>query len=135
MAKEKHAGGRPPKYNTPEEMQAVIDGYFDTHDKPTVTGLCLALDLPDRQSLLYYQHEKPEFLDTIKRAKMRIAEYIEEGLYRPTQVTGLIFNLKNNFGWKDAYDHNVTEKPDIDLSKYTAKEKKELAELYRKGTK
>ena len=135
MAKEKHAGGRPPKYDTPEEMQAVIDEYFETHDKPTVTGLALALDFESREGLLYYEHEKPEFLSTIKKAKMKIAEYLEEGLYRPTQVTGIIFSLKNNFGFKDAYEHDLNHSDKLDMSKYTPKELKQLAELRRKGAK
>ena len=97
--------GRPPKYNTPEEMQAAIDVYFDEAVPPTVTGLALHLGFDSREGLLYYESEKPEFLSTIKRAKSRIAEFLEQQLYRPATVTGIIFNLKNNFGWKDQVEH------------------------------
>lgn len=104
--------GRPPKYETPEQMQEVVDRYFDGLDAPpTITGLAFALGFDSRSSFLYYQEEKPEFLNTIKRAKMRVEVALESELVtRPSSVTGLIFNLKNNFGWKDAQEHtHVTE--------------------------
>jgi len=107
--------GRPPKYDNPEQMQTAIDAYFDEVDGvPTVTGLALALGFDTRHALLYYEHEKPEFLTTIKRAKTRIEEAIERELMnRNGTVTGLIFNLKNNFGWKDAQElTHVTEDED-----------------------
>jgi len=81
---DKHAGGRPPKYTNPDDMQVMIDRYFDdchvhrmimnslkvkgetleeykdrefiTDDEhPTITGMALVLDLT-RQSLLDYQN-------------------------------------------------------------------------------
>jgi hypothetical protein len=117
-------GGRPPKYKTPEQMQAVVDKYFtdcryntmlmagidtesafgddyvpDSYDEhPTVSGLALALDLV-RQSLINYEGNA-KFLDTIKRAKGRVEAHIEQRLYHGHAV-GCIFNLKNNFNWKD----------------------------------
>lgn len=112
---------RPPFYNTPEEMQEAVDKYFtdcrltwnDSNqlpNYPTVTGLGLALGFSGRQSILNY-NEKPEFVDTIKKARSRIEEFNEQRLYGG-QVTGVIFNLKNNFGWKDAQDHNIGGQPD-----------------------
>lgn len=42
------------------------------------------------------------FSDSIKRAKEKIEIYLETELFRQQgQVTGIIFNLKNNFDWKD----------------------------------
>lgn len=98
-----HAGGRPPLYDTPEQMQEAIDAYFDKLDgmPPTVTGLVLYLGFDHRSSLDYYIQEKPQFSGTIKAAKSRIEEFLEQTLYRQASVTGIIFNLKNNFGWKD----------------------------------
>jgi len=98
-----HAGGRPPFYKTPKQMQEAIDAYFDNlgDRPPTVTGLVLALGFDHRSSLDYYLAEKPEFSGTIKAAKSRIEEFLEQTLYRQASVTGIIFNLKNNFGWKD----------------------------------
>lgn len=97
-------GGRPPKYKTARQLQAVIDDFFeDCEDKriiPTVTGLTLALGFSSRQTLLNYK-EKPEFLDTIKKAKLRVEHALETNLLISKNPGGTIFNLKNNFGWKD----------------------------------
>lgn len=101
--------GRPPKYTSAEDMQEDIDAYFesvtyinpDTRQsicQPTMSGLADALDMC-RQSLLNYA-EKGEFLDTIKKARIKVEIALERHLYG-NSVTGAIFNLKNNFGWKD----------------------------------
>lgn len=99
----KHPGGRPPKYKAKEEMQKKIDMYFakcdEEHQPYTVTGLAMALDM-DRRSLLNYG-EKEEFFPTIKKAKMKVEEYLERRLIRDSSVTGIIFNLKNNYDWRD----------------------------------
>lgn len=104
---EKHAGGRPPKYKTKEEIQEKIDNYFkecQLNNKPyTITGLGLALDM-SRQDLINYS-KKDEFFDTIKRAKMRVENYLEERLINDSSATGIIFNLKNNYGWKDKQEN------------------------------
>ncbi len=124
---EKHAGGRPRQYSNPEEMQVLIDQYFEecearsirmfyiTNGKevpekyerenwitrdvyPTVTGLALVLDLT-RNSLIQYEGRK-EFVNTIKRAKTDIEAACEQRLCNPS-CTGTIFSLKNNYGWND----------------------------------
>ena len=97
--------GRPLKYETAEELQNAIDLYFETDAyidmgetrmfAPTVEGLAYALNL-SRQGLLEYQ-AKDEFSDAIKRAKQKIGVALEQRLYG-NNVTGIIFNLKNNFG-------------------------------------
>lgn len=105
----KNKGGRPPLYDTPEKMQKVIDAYFaecDIDDRPyTIAGLALALDM-DRSSINNYQ-SKDEFFLTIKRAKLRIEARLEERL-DGSNATGTIFNLKNNFGWKDVQQQEVS---------------------------
>tara|TARA_R110000850_G_scaffold140033_1_gene261325 strand:- start:53 stop:499 length:447 start_codon:yes stop_codon:yes gene_type:complete len=106
---EKNKGGRPPKYNSPEELGLMIDGYWASlelwnseHEEkkhPTVTGLAIAVDLT-RTGLLEYCDKNEEYSNTIRKAKAKIEEYVEQRLYG-NNVTGLIFNLKNNYGWKD----------------------------------
>lgn len=120
-----NCGGRSLKYETAEEIQFVIDRYFEKcqgdllkdedgepiYDKhgqpviigkpPTVTGLALALGFTSRQALLNYQ-ERIEFVDTILIAKSRIEEYTEARLFDRDGVNGAKFSLTNNFkGWKD----------------------------------
>lgn len=111
--KETNPVGRPPLFASIEAMQLAIDKYFadcaglDGAEikHPTVTGLSLALGFNGRQSLLNYQ-DKEEFVDTVKKAKSRVEAYIEQKLYGG-QATGLIFNLKNNFNWRDSQDLNL----------------------------
>ena len=52
-----------------------------------------------RKTLLNYSNDDA-FLHTIKRARERVHQALEQRLYG-NNVTGIIFNLKNNFGWKD----------------------------------
>lgn len=95
--------GRPLKYETPEELQKVIDDFFQKcieDDEPqTIYGLCNAIDMT-RQSLCNYA-AKDEFFDTLRRARQRCAEYTEKQLYKGKAPTGAIFSLKCNYGWED----------------------------------
>ena len=107
---EKNPIGRPLKYKSNEELQKAIDDYFimcDKKEKPyTITGLGLAIGL-DRRQLLEYG-EKDVFNNTIKLAKERVHAYAEEHLYKSGIAAGVIFNLKNNFGWKDKTEVEAT---------------------------
>lgn len=95
--------GRPRKYTESEIMQKKINNYFkecDKNNEPyTITGLCLVLDIC-RDTLLEYTKNE-EFSDTIKKAKLKVENYLEKHLITDNSTTGIIFNLKNNFGWKD----------------------------------
>ena len=107
--------GRPLKFETPEDLQAAINKYFasccDAEGKfikpVTITGLALALDT-SRETLCEYG-ERPEFVDTVKRAKLRVEQFAEEQLYLLKNATGAIFALKN-FGWKDSQSRELTGK-------------------------
>lgn len=96
-------GGRPKKYTEVEIMQQKINNYFEECNKNnepyTVTGLCLSLDIC-RDTLLEYSKDK-RFSDTIKKAKLKVENYLEKHLITNNSTTGIIFNLKNNFGWTD----------------------------------
>ena len=96
-------GGRPRKYESVKALENVIDEYFaECEEKelfPTVAGLCLDLDL-SRVGLLTYQGRE-EFSYTIKRAKQRVENSVEQLLMSGKAPAGAIFNLKNNFGWRD----------------------------------
>ena len=116
MGKEDNmAAGRPPKFTSTDKMQEAIDEYFDgaawvqvgdnNEFRPTISGLAYALDMTTH-SLRNYE-EKDEFFTTIKKAKLRVEMALEERLYG-NSVTGLIFNLKNNFGWKDKLEQELS---------------------------
>jgi hypothetical protein len=110
------SGGRPPKFKSVEELKNAIDLYFlscEDPEKPgvyirplTITGLANALDT-NRQTLLNYE-EKDEYFDTIKRAKCKVEQYVEEYMFTGKNQTGAIFNAKNNFGWKDKSEQDIT---------------------------
>lgn len=141
---EKHKGGRPPAYTNAEEIQEKIDAYFkkcegeplvidgvvatDKYGEPimvgkrplTVTGLALALGFNSRTSLLNYQ-DKPEFMNTIMRAKAEVERYAEERLFDKDGANGAKFSLANNFeGWKEKQqieaDVNAAVNINIELS-------------------
>lgn len=124
--------GRPMKYSSPEELEKVVDLYFDEcdeQDRPyTVTGLALSLGMT-REQLLHYQ-ERLEFQDTIKRAKQKVAAFAEEQLYRKSgQVAGIIFSLKNNFGWKDSFENTNVNIDGNDILDRIEKESKPIRRL------
>lgn len=64
----------------------------------TITGLALALGT-NRQTLINYEEDE-RFFDTIKAAKSKCEHFNEQFLFG-NNVTGVIFNLKNNYGWRD----------------------------------
>ena len=129
--KEKHAGGRPPKYKTPQELQEAVDEYFEscwfekvtesedqeTHkietsvvryqQRPyTIAGLAYHLDMTT-QGVREYQ-AKDEFSCIIKRAKQKIEMNIEETLVTAKNATGAIFWLKNHAGYRDKTETEIT---------------------------
>lgn len=126
--------GRPPKYTSPEQMQAIIDLYFlacrvhqtedtgnlaDCSDSdlliindiddiyPSISGLAYLLGMTT-ECLRSYS-EKDYFSATVKRAKQRVEMSLEQRLANPA-CTGSIFSLKNNFGWKDKSEQELSGK-------------------------
>ena len=99
--------GRPKKYTEVEKMQQKIENHFkecdQKHEPYTITGLCIALDIT-RETLKEYLKQE-EFSDTIKKAKLKVENYLEKHLITDSSTTGIIFNLKNNFGWKDKQEN------------------------------
>ena len=114
-----------PFFETEPEMKAAIEEYMESckpeymtdpisgellldkgqvivlsMNKPTITGLALALGFESRQSM--YDYEKKEaFSYTIKRARLEIENSYEQDIRNPDLTpTGSIFALKN-FGWSD----------------------------------
>lgn len=140
-----HPGGRPPKYTTVEELESKIEEYFDScvpvyaknddgslvlttkgepvlldHNPPTITGLALHLGFTTRLSLINYQ-SKPQFMNTVSRAKARVELYAEKQLYNPAiKPNGPIFALKN-FGWRDSQElqHTHNNTPTLNLKLMT----------------
>lgn len=109
------SAGRPKKY-TKKGLETAVEGYFSSISRdereaweaeykrpPTVSGLCLYLGI-DRSTWQNYADPKlhPEFREITAYAKMRMEAYLEEQLLtREKNVQGLIFNLQNNYGWRE----------------------------------
>lgn len=106
--------GRPPKYKSVDDMSAKIDEYFaecdDKQEPYTITGLAYYLGFTSRMALINYEG-KAEFVDTIKKAKLKVELGYEKALHKGNATSGMIFALKN-FGWSDkqeiAHSGNMT---------------------------
>ena len=110
MAKEKKKFGRPLKFSSPEELQMLVDEFFDQTpvEKQTITGLAIHLDT-DRQTLCNYE-ERDDFFDTIKKAKQKIEHAYEmHGMEHRSAFD--IFRMKN-MGWQDKTEVDQTVKYD-----------------------
>ncbi len=126
MAEDKNPVGRPRKWKTVEELDQAIQKYFDDckeldddgnqigWKRPlTITGLAIAVD-SCRDTLLDYQnHYDGEFSDTIKKAKQIVESYAEEYLFNGKNTAGAIFNLVNNYGWKNKSEQETTHRGNI----------------------
>lgn len=115
--------GRPPTFQSDEELQNAIDDYFQngvTMRKvvigkppnnyieeipvPTITGLCYHIGFESRQSFYDYEN-RPEFSYTVKRARLFIEKEYEEQLSVGNTI-GAIFALKN-MGWRDKTEQDL----------------------------
>ena len=142
--------GRPPLFESVENLQSAIQDYFtngmekrqkEIKDKglmkvpvPTITGLCLHLGFASRQAFYDLQKHR-EFSYTVKRARMLIEREYEEQLQKGNP-TGAIFALKN-FGWMDTYhvqQGDDGKKPRIDLNRLTREEREQWYQLLEKAT-
>lgn len=121
------SGGRPRKYDK-RTLKKAVDEYFksistevalkdetgspikDRNGKtvkvikyftpPSVTGLCLALGI-DRSTWQNYAADGAETAEVCAEARAVIELYLEEQLVtKEKSVQGIIFNLQNNYGWK-----------------------------------
>lgn len=163
--------GRPSKFETPEELERLINEYFDSitityplydsvkdgkdengedkykqiprlnnaekqvytttyYEHPSI--LSLAEFLGTTRKTLWEYEDKPQFSNTIKMAKERIEHYLEDQLYRKDQVTGIIFNLKNNFGWKDKQEIEHSGETNMNITTMTNEERQRRIEELKK---
>lgn len=112
--------GRPLEFDSVEQLEEKIYAYFSdchrirlsmmsenvdlpddvctTDAYPTLSGLALCLGV-DRKTIYNYG-KKDEFFPTIRNARAHIESVLEQRLFYQ-HCTGVIFNLKNNFDWKD----------------------------------
>ena len=133
--KEKHPGGRPPLYKTPEELEALIIEYFNSRkprlkiiegeqikdskgnciyefNPPTISGLAYHLGFASRQSIYDNEKRNDQFSYIIKRARLMCEDYAETMLLSGVSPASYIFWLKNH-EWTDRQE--LTGKDGSDL--------------------
>lgn len=108
--------GRPRAFKSVEEVEEKINAYFnycEEKEKPyTMSGLAYYLGI-DRKTLLNYSKNE-EYFHAIKKARDKVQMQLEECLYRLGNNSGVIFNLKNNFDWKDKMEVEKTDMTKVD---------------------
>lgn len=126
MATPKRNPGRPLAFKSVEELEDKIQEYFDYCDNKTkevhsdklgdmimpdpepytMSGLARRLGI-DRDTLINYSH-KEEYFGTIRAARERVHEDVERRLLSTRNEKGAIFSLKNNFGWREKNETDLT---------------------------
>jgi hypothetical protein len=112
--------GSPTIFNTGkrEVVAKRLDKYFELCKKakkvPSLTGLALYLGTT-RMALTEYS-KTDEYGDLVIQAKLRCENVLEERMINGTPPTGIIFILKNNYGWKDKVEVDQTINGTISLA-------------------
>ena len=100
-------------YQHPQELRLRVEAYFADcllMEKPlTVNGFAAALDLTRAQVQQYEEIEA--FRPIIRAARIRIAASVEERLLSQSSSGGPIFWLKNNDGWVDRQERELSNPP------------------------
>lgn len=132
VPKKKNPVGRPLAFKSVEELEQKIEEYFTFCDNRiqqiysakqdavievinpepyTMSGLAYHIGI-DRDTILNYS-KKEEYFGTIKRARDKVQADVERRMNdKNTFTPGLIFNAKNNFGWKDRTETDITSQGD-----------------------
>ena len=108
--KKVNKGGRPTKYNAqkPQEVFDYIQWCEPNDELPTIEGLGWYLKV-DSDTIGNWGKKHPKFLGAIKKLKEKQASMLQSGITRGKyNATGGIFLLKNNHGFKDKHDVDVT---------------------------
>lgn len=133
--------GRPRKYTDPETFARNAEAYFDqvaeSGKMPTLAGLSLHMGFTDKQTFGDYAEYGEEYSLTVKRARLRIEDDRNQRLAKSDFSPGIIFDLKNNHGWKDKTETELSG-PDggpvqtaakLDLSGLTTEQLQALASV------
>lgn len=108
--------GRPPMYNTAEEMAAKMVEYFEQSKnasgkyQPTIEGMTFHLGFSSRTSLINYAERSPDFLNVVNKGKLFIKSCYEKQLYGFAWA-GAQFALRNigKEDWKDEIIENQNQ--------------------------
>lgn len=132
-------GGKPTwgKWESEEQLQSLINDYFDNTDVPNICGLALALDTWHKKLWEYVTDSESQvycpYRSTLKKAVDRLYKDHAERLIRGKQnPAGVIFVLKN-MGWKDTQE--ITQHVDDLRKPMDTEERRAFARMMRKDQK
>lgn len=111
-----HGYGRPPHYETPEDLLKICDEYFELVTTssgkctPTITGLTYHVGFSSRASWDDYCKRSEEFSYVIKRVKLFVESCYETNMHT-FNWPGSAFVLKNmnSKEWRDKTEQQVTQ--------------------------
>lgn len=120
----KNKDGRPPLYETAEELQAAVDQYFkmcegvprlDARGLPVITdnglqiydykkratlgGLSHYLGFKDRQTFTRQKRRGPDFTEVVLLARLRCEAQAEAALFSRETYSAAAYLLRCSFGW------------------------------------
>lgn len=105
---------------------------------PSISALCLSLGIEKRTWANYAEQET--MAPVVENTKARVEAYLEEQLtIREKGVQGIIFNLQNNYGWKQKQEVELGEKTrkDLNVQSMSLEEKldacRKAAAMFRDG--
>lgn len=118
LPQEKHSGGRPALFDTPEALESKVEEYFqiikqeqkvDSNRTPGIAELTYFLGFESRQSLYDQTKRNPMFSYIVKRARLRCQAMIEQALSEEkANPTKHIYKL-NAMGYqKDSQESHST---------------------------
>lgn len=99
------------------KLQTKIDKYFEKSKKSgmiSFTGLALHLGITRKTLANYAKTDRVGHL--LDMAKLRCENLLEERMIQGVPPTGMIFTLKNNYGWVDKTEVDQNIKGTVSLS-------------------
>lgn len=101
-----------PSFNSPGELENKFFDYINyckAEEVPNIIGFCRYCGI-HRDTYYEYKNNKPEYSDTIKRIETVLEDVTVQKLFSARNPAGVIFYLKNKFGWVDKQEITVDDK-------------------------
>lgn len=106
----KNKGGRPSKYDEHliDTMRTYVGRCVEDNVLPTVEGFACIVDV-DADTVGAWSKKHKRFLGALKKLKTTQCQMLEQSLYKGgSNAAGPIFLLKNNHGFKDRTEQDIT---------------------------
>ena len=98
------------------KLEKKLAAYFDKKNRKTFSLTGLALHLGVTRRCLTDFSKSDEIGDLIAEAKLKCENLLEERMIAGVPPTGMIFILKNNYGWTDKMEIDQSIKGTLSLS-------------------